>query len=347
MARSAEQDMGIIIKNRWYDDWIQDIPDLTDKVAIVTGCNSGTGFWAANALASKGCNVVMACRSVEKATAAKNEILSRYPNAKLDVLPMDNMDLSSVRLFAKSFHAKYDRLDYLLHNAGVMSQPLIKSKDGFDIQFQTNHLAHFLLTKLVWNKLVESPGQARVVFHSSSAHSLLSPKFDRNQMIYPSYSWGFFGINFFIVNVVMPLSGMSAVDRWLRYGVSKLCNILMMRELERKIAVAHYDKMADKVISVACHPGYANTALQYEARDFFWFYKWGNRLFAQSAADGSLPLLHATIGASVRNGDYIGPRYFSMGPPRKERVQGYGENRNMAASLWEYSEECVGETFDV
>jgi NAD(P)-dependent dehydrogenase (short-subunit alcohol dehydrogenase family) len=345
MARSIEKGLGIIVKNKWYDDWIKDIPDLTDKVAIVTGSNSGTGFWAANALASKGCTVVMACRSVEKGQFAKQEILANHPDANLDVMYMDNMDLSSVRSFAKTFHEKYHRLDYLLNNAGIMAQPLIKSKDGFDIQFQTNHLAHFLLTKLVFDKMVASSGQARVVFHSSSAHSVFSPKFHRDQLIVPAYSWGMLGINVFLVNVVLPLIRMVPVDRWLRYGVSKLCNVLTMRELQHKID--EHGRENDIIIAVACHPGYANTALQYEGRQFFWFWKFGNQYFAQSAADGSLPLLHATVGVNVRNGDYFGPRYYATGPPVKEAVRGHGNNRIMATELWEYSEECIGEPFTV
>lgn len=135
-ARSGEADHGVTVENQWYDDWIKTMPDLTGKVAIVTGGNSGTGFWAAAALAGKGCQVVLACRSESKATAAKDEIVGLYPKAKVAVLVMDNMDLSTVRSFAKAFNQKYDRLDFLLNNAGIMAQPLIQSKDGFDIQFQ-------------------------------------------------------------------------------------------------------------------------------------------------------------------------------------------------------------------
>ena len=124
-SRSGEADHGVVVKNQWYDGWIQDMPDLTGKVAIVTGGNSGTGFWAASALAGKGCTVVLACRNEAKANAAKKEILGYYPDAQVDVIVMDNMDLSSVKTFAATFDKKYDRLDYLLNNAGIMAQPLL------------------------------------------------------------------------------------------------------------------------------------------------------------------------------------------------------------------------------
>jgi NAD(P)-dependent dehydrogenase (short-subunit alcohol dehydrogenase family) len=346
MPRSNEQEHVPQVENQWYDDWIKDVPDLTERVAVVTGCNSGTGFWAASALAGKGCTVVMACRSVEKADRAKKDILETYPQANLEVIQMDNMDLSSVRSFAKTFNAKYDRLDYLLNNAGIMAQPLIKSKDGYDIQFQTNHLAHFLLTKLLWNKLVASPGQGRVVNHSSSAHHFGSPIFDKDRMDDPTYAWGWFGVNVLMVRVFFPLMGANPMDRWLRYGVSKLCNVLMMRSLQRKIEGAN---LTDKVIAVACHPGYASTGLQYAAAEAMSNWQRMNERNAQSAADGSLPLLMATVGASVENGDYLGPSLGMemKGPPKKAKVGGNGNNAEMAKELWEYSEECLGEKFEV
>jgi NAD(P)-dependent dehydrogenase (short-subunit alcohol dehydrogenase family) len=137
MTRSGESAHGVTVENQWYDEWIKEkIPDISDKVAVITGSNSGTGFWAANALASKGCTVVLACRNESKANAARDEILERFPEAKIDCIVLDNMDLSTVRSFAETFNSKYDRLDYLLNNAGIMAQALIKSKDGFDIQFQ-------------------------------------------------------------------------------------------------------------------------------------------------------------------------------------------------------------------
>ncbi|KAL3911032.1 MAG: hypothetical protein SGILL_007446, partial [Bacillariaceae sp.] len=313
-SRSAEADHGVVVENQWYDDWIKDIPDQEGKVAIVTGGNSGTGFWAASALAGKGCTVVLACRNEAKANAAKTEILGYYPKAKVDVIVMDNMDFSTVKSFASAFDKKYDRLDYLLNNAGIMAQPLIKSKDGYDIQFQTNHLAHFLLTELLWEKLVKTDGQSRVINHSSGAHSTGCIAFDKDKMEEPTYNYGFLGINVFLWNVFLPFMGLKPRDNWKRYGMSKLCNVLFTKELEAKIEEKN---LSDKVIAVACHPGYANTNLQNAAKDSMSNWEKMNSGNAQSAADGSLPLLMATIGKDIKDGDFMGPNGFQnmSGPP--------------------------------
>jgi NAD(P)-dependent dehydrogenase (short-subunit alcohol dehydrogenase family) len=345
--RSGETSHGVVVPNQWYDDWItENISDLSGKVAIVTGGNSGTGFWAASALAGKGCTVVLACRSEEKATAAKTEILGYYPDAKVDVsMVMDNMDLETVRTFAQAFNTKYDRLDFLLNNAGIMAQPLIKSKDGFDIQFQTNHLAHFLLTQLLWDKMVQTEGQSRIVNHSSVSHKLGSPVFDKNKMDDPSYSWGLLGMNA-VVWKAMPLVGFTPVDNWLRYGVSKLCNVLFTKMLADKI---EEKGLGDKIIAVACHPGYANTNLQHVAKDSMKYWERLNSGTAQSAADGSLPLLLSTVGKDIKDGDYCEPslNFNVKGPPMVGKVGGNGNNPEMAQELWSFSEECVKTTFTI
>mmetsp|Transcript_57155 Transcript_57155/g.139329 ORF Transcript_57155/g.139329 Transcript_57155/m.139329 type:complete len:348 (+) Transcript_57155:536-1579(+) len=346
MTRSDEANHGVVVENQWYDDWIEtNVPDLTGKVAIITGSNSGTGFWTANALAKKGCTVILACRNAQKAEAAKTEILERFPSAKIDVIGvLDNMDLSTVRSFAETFNKKYDRLDLLLNNAGIMAQPKIESKDGYDIQFQTNHLSHFLLTKLLWTKLVETPGESRVVQHSSSAHDLGSPRFDSFKVNDPTYDWGFLGINSLLWNVMLPIMGLKPVDNWMRYGSSKLCNVLFAKELARKIEAS---STTSSVLSLACHPGYANTNLQNAAKDSMNNWEKMNSGNAQSAADGSLPLLMAAVGTDIKQGDYTGPEKTMKGPPIVTPVKGNGDNKAMAEDLWTFSEKCIKESFDV
>ncbi|CAB9503160.1 Short-chain dehydrogenase TIC 32, chloroplastic [Seminavis robusta] len=346
-SRSGEADHGVSVENQWYDDWVKEnIPDLSGKVAIVTGGNSGTGFWAASALAGKGCTVVLACRNEAKANAAKDEIIGYHPEAKMDVIVMDNMDLSTVKSFAETFNGKYDRLDFLLNNAGIMAQPLIKSKDGHDIQFQTNHLAHFLLTQLLWEKMLNTEGESRIVNHSSGAHKMGSPAFDKNNMENPSYSWGILGFNALLWHGMLPLMGMKPLDNWKRYGTSKLCNVLFTKELDRKI---QEKSLAEKVICVACHPGYANTNLQNVAKDSMNNWEKMNSGNAQSAADGSLPLLLCTVGKDVKGGDYCEPSLATnfKGPPIVGKVGGNGNNAEMAKELWSYSEEILDTTFSV
>ena len=122
-------------------NWTADtIPNQTDRVAIVTGANSGIGLETAKALAAKGATLVMACRNLDKADAAADVVRQEVADAKLDVIPLDLASLASVRTFAESFKVKYDRLDLLINNAGVMVPPYTTTEDGFELQFGANHL---------------------------------------------------------------------------------------------------------------------------------------------------------------------------------------------------------------
>lgn len=344
MTRSKEAH-AIEVEDKWYNDWVEkNVPDMEGKVAVITGSNSGIGFWAASALAGKGCTVVLACRTEEKAEAAKKEILEKFPDAKIDFIPLDNMDFASVRAFAETFHEKYDRLDVLANNAGVMALPLKESKDGYDIQIQTNHLSHFLLTSLLWEKLVSTEGQGRVIQVSSASHKLGNPRFDRNKLKTGSYNFG----NGLLWNFFMPVVfKFKPKGNWLRYGVSKLCNVLFFRELERKIKEKDLES---KVISVACHPGVSTTGLQGAAGDSMpQSFLEMNKDNIQSAADGSLPLLMACAGKHVANGDYLGPsgKDEYSGPPTKVQTAKNGQDVKMAKELWEFSEEAVGSKFTI
>jgi len=336
MARSAEAASVPQVPVVWYPDWVKEnVPDQKGRVAIVTGSNSGTGFWCASALAGKGARVVLACRTPVKAEAAKEEILQTHPHAQVEVFRLDNMDLSSVRDFAAAFKSKYGRLDLLINNAGIMAQPLVDSKDGFDVQFQSNHLAHFLLTSLLWDMLVQTGG-ARVVQHSSGAHAMGS--FSRHDMENPPVTckWSC------ALHCLMPCMGYPK-GPWRRYGMSKLCNILFGMELQRKIDAAGLN---DRVISTFAHPGFASTQLQSVAGDAMKGWERMNQKNAQSAADGSLPLLMACVGR-INGGTYVGPDTGMKGPPKIEQPVGHSKNETMAKDLWAYSEECCNIKFDI
>ena len=151
--------------NKWTQN---DMPDMKGKVVIISGANSGLGLESTKALAAKGATVVMACRNVRKADEARVEVLRQVPQARLEVMALDNASLDSVRAFAAAFKAKYDRLDLLLNNAGVMAIPRTETEDGFEMQFGVNHLAHFALTGLLLDVLTSTSG-SRVHNVSSSA----------------------------------------------------------------------------------------------------------------------------------------------------------------------------------
>src|SRR5258708_38983552 len=147
----------------------KDIPYQNERVVVITGANSGVGYESAVALAHKGARVVMACRSMDKAQRARQELLARAPGAAVDVLPLDLGNLESVHSFADSFNAHYDRLDILMNNSGIMVPPYGKTADGFETQFGTNHLGHFALTALLLPKLLETPA-SRVITVSSGVY---------------------------------------------------------------------------------------------------------------------------------------------------------------------------------
>ena len=155
----------------------KDIPDQTGRVAVVTGANSGIGFETAKALAAKGAAVVMACRNLDKARNAASEIRKDVPDARLDILELDLADLPGVRDFAGAFKAKYDRLDLLINNAGVMVPPYGKTSDGFELQFGANHLGHFALTGHLLETILRTAG-SRIVTVSSGAHRMGKINFD-------------------------------------------------------------------------------------------------------------------------------------------------------------------------
>jgi hypothetical protein len=295
------------------------MPDLTGKTVVVTGANSGLGFEAARGFARKGARVVLACRNAGKGEAAREAILAELRGAAVEVMALDLASLASVRAFAESFLSRSDRLDVLCNNAGVMALPRLETADGFEMQFGTNHLGHFALTGLLLSLLLRTPG-ARIVSQSSTAHRMGRVDFD-------------------------DLDGKHRYGRWSAYGQSKLANLLFTYELGRKL-----EKKRANAVSVACHPGYSATELQFAAARMEGstlmerVFALGNSLLAQDAAMGALPMLHAATAPDVRSGDYIGPGGFAemWGYPKKVRSSARSHDRALAAELWKVSEERTG-----
>lgn len=311
------------------------IPDLTGKVAIVTGANAGLGFWAARALASKGAKVVLACRDLSKANAAKAELErslreEQGVEARLEVAHLDLASFASVRAFAADFRARHYRLDLLLNNAGVMGVERSLTVDGWDVQLQANHLSHFLLTRELIDLLARAPGGGRVVAHSSLAHSAGVPRINASNLNDGAMD-GYCGL-------VGMLPGAAP---FVRYGQSKLANVLFAFELHRRLAAAGLE---GKVKSVCCHPGIAATSL-FDAPSLA-----GNlpsllgcmvpRM--QAAEDGALPLLLAATHPSVESGAFYGPDKGDHGYPVRCKAGGHAHNLEMARELWVLSELACG-----
>ena len=295
------------------------LPDARGRVAIVTGGNGGIGLEAARMLAQKGARVLLACRSREKTEAALAELRSSVPGGEFESRPLDLADLASVRAFASAFLDAHSRLDLLVNNAGVMAIPRRETADGFEMQLGTNHLGHFALTALLLERLLATP-DARVVNVASGAHRM--GKMD-------------FG----------DLQGARSYRRWAAYGQSKLANLLFTFELARRLDAAGASQK-----SVACHPGYAATDLQFVgARMDGWKLlelpmRLGNALLAQSARDGALPTVYAALAPDVDSGDYIGPDGMGelWGAPRKVGASAQARSETDAHRLWEVSERLTG-----
>jgi hypothetical protein len=296
-----------------------DIPDQSGRVAIVTGANSGLGSETAFALAAKGAHVVLACRDAAKAQSALQVIRAASPAASVEVMALDLASLASVRAFAQAFVAQHERLDLLCNNAGVMAIPQRRTADGFEMQLGTNHLGHFALTGLLLPRLLATP-KSRVVSVSSSLHRAGTMHWDDLQLE-------------------------RSYRKWRAYAQSKLANLLFAFELDRRLR-----KASASVISVAAHPGYAATNLQYVgarmqgARFFERLLALGNRFLAQSAAMGALPTLYAASAPEVQGGDYFGPAGLgeTWGHPRQVGSTARSKNLADATRLWELSEALTG-----
>ncbi len=302
------------MKNNWTT---RNIPDLKGKVIIVTGGNSGLGYWSVKAFAEKGAEVILASRSIENGEKAKTEILNEIPEGKIEVDELDLADLESVRRFAKNFQQKHSRLDILLNNAGIMTTPYFKTKDGFEGQTGTNHLGHFALTGLLLPVLKKSP-KSRVVNVSSMAHK--QGKMDFDNLLFENGK------------------GYSPMKS---YGRSKLANMLFTYELQRFFEGNKIDS-----ISVAAHPGVSQTEL-FRYLDEKWYFRMVRPLFkaiSQEGKMGALPQIRAAVDSDVKGGEYYGPSGFMelKGYPVKVQSNGRSHSEEDARRLWEVSEELTG-----
>ncbi|BAV41115.1 SDR family oxidoreductase [Mycobacterium ulcerans] len=307
-------------------DLIATVPDLSGKLAIVTGANSGLGFGLARRLSAAGADVVMAIRNRARGEAAIEEIRSAVPDAKLSIKALDLSSLASVAALGDQLNSEGRPIDILINNAGVMTPPeRDTTADGFELQFGSNHLGHFALTAHVLPLLRAAQG-ARVVSLSSLAARRGRIHFDDLQFE-KSYA------------------AMTA------YGQSKLAVLMFARELDRRSRAAGWG-----VMSNAAHPGLTKTNLQISGPSHgrekpalmqrFYTTSWRFAPFLwQEIEDGILPALYAAVTPQAEGGAFYGPRGFyeaAGGGVRAAKVPARAGNDADYQRLWEVSERLTG-----
>jgi NAD(P)-dependent dehydrogenase (short-subunit alcohol dehydrogenase family) len=303
---------------------VDDIGDLTGRVALVTGANSGIGYETAFALAGHGAHVVLACRNPDKARQAYDTLENDLDRSSLEVLPLDLSDLVSVRAAAERVNRDHARLDLLINNAGVMGTPYRQTADGFELQMATNHLGHFALTGLLLERLLTTD-RARVVTVSSQMHRI--GRLD-----------------------LADVAGEKVGNTWAAYGTSKLANLAFTAELDRRLRGAGVSTMA-----VAAHPGWTRSNLAgtgASVGDHKLRGKLGRvagRTFGQATRTGALPTLYAAVARPVEGGQLFGPSHaFQLfGPPRLVRPNRAARDLEVAARFFEISQELTGVRYSV
>ena len=279
---------------------------LDGKTVVITGGNSGIGKETAVDLARRGARVIIGCRNLQKGKEALKEIKERSGNSNVFLEELDLASLKSVRTFADKILSLESRVDVLINNAGVMMCPYQKTEDGFEMQFGTNHLGHFLLTMLLLDRLKRSQ-PSRIINVSSSAHRMGSDK-----------------INFADINFE------KSYDRWAAYYNSKLANVLFTRELSKRLEGTH-------VTVNALHPGAVSTELQrHMFFSSFWFYPIRWYMF-KTPEQGAQTSIHCAVSEEM---DEVSGKYLCdcrIVEPSKG-----AQDDDAAEKLWDLSIKMVG-----
>jgi NAD(P)-dependent dehydrogenase (short-subunit alcohol dehydrogenase family) len=292
---------------------------LAGRRIVITGANSGIGYASASLLAAAGANIVMGCRSIERAEQAAERLRRAHPASIIDLRRLDLADLGSIRAFADSLTADGRPIDVLMNNAGVMAVDRSTTVDGFETQLGTNHLGHFALAGLLLPTLATNPDGARIVTVSSMGHrpgrlDLADPFYERRRY-----------------------------RRWNAYFQSKLANLLFNLELQRRLEAA-----GSTVVAIAAHPGTAATNLGKDGNSL------SNRVIrsafpavVRGPEPAALSQVRAAVDPTVPAGSYLGPRWTAFGPPVTARPSRRARRTADARALWEFSEQATGISYPI
>ncbi|XP_031603284.1 retinol dehydrogenase 11-like isoform X1 [Oreochromis aureus] len=281
---------------------------LDGKTVLITGANTGIGKETAVDMARRGARVILACRDMEKANKAAEEVKKRSGNDSVIVRKLDLASLQSIRQLAKDVLASEERLDVLINNAGIMSCPKWKTEDGFEMQFGVNHLGHFLLTNCLLDLLKKS-SPSRIVNVSSLAH-------ERGQIYFDDINQD------------------KDYQPWRSYAQSKLANVLFTRELANRL-------QGTGVTAYSLHPGVIHTEL---GRHFWPTVPLWKRVFymplvffVKNPTEGAQTTIYCAVEESLQNESGL---YYSDCAPKTAAPQGLDDEA--AKKLWELSASMVG-----
>jgi NAD(P)-dependent dehydrogenase (short-subunit alcohol dehydrogenase family) len=293
------------------------IPDQTGRTAVITGANTGLGYETAGALATSGASVVLAVRNLDKGKEAARRIEQSTLGARVTLQQLDLTSLDSINAAAGELRDQYDTIDLLINNAGVMWTPKSTTKDGFELQFGTNHLGHFAFTGLLLDRLLPVEG-SRIVTVSSQGHRI------RAAIHFDDLQWE------------------RSYSRVGAYGQAKLANLLFTYELQRRL-------IGRNTIAVAAHPGGSKSELTRNLpRPVSAAMRVVEPLF-QAADMGALPTLRAATDPSVLGGQYYGPDGFAeqRGYPKVVASSDQSHDVDIQQRLWAVSEELTSVVFPV
>ena len=276
---------------------------------IITGGSSGLGLASAEELASQGADITLVARGAERLVEASQQLRNRYPDARITERVLDVSNLDEVRTFAKEISGP---VDLLMNNAGLMGPDFALSIEGIESQMATNHIGHFLLTSLLWERLEEA-SEPRVISLSSVVHRRGKLKAESVEEIRGAKK--------------------ESYDRWQRYADTKLACLLFARELDMRAKQA-----GSQVLSIAAHPGWALTGLQTNYPNRFDF-------LAQDAKTGARSQLLAANKPGLAGGEFIGPRFEAWGNPKELTGSKRSRDLGLMKRLWEISEELTGAKF--
>jgi len=294
---------------------LNEIKRQDKRIFLITGANSGLGYETSKFLLDKGATVIMCCRDLVKGKKAKQELLKFNYSGKIELAELDLSDLESVKKFAEFIKSKFNYLDVLINNAGIMAPPKTLSKQGLEIQFAVNHLAHMCLS-LELLPLLKEKNNSRVVTVTS-------------------------GVQYFGKIQWDDLQGNSKYDRWASYAQSKLANVMFGLELNLKLKEAN-----STTSSLLAHPGFARTNLQPKSVEAnkSWQEKLAYKLMDpmfQSAQMGALPQIAAATLSSAKGGEQYGPRFNFRGLPKLCRNAPKALNQTSRKRLWATSEKLI------